>query len=83
MTGALVCTFSDTFWFSAVEGEVYATSALFTSVAFWAILKWEEAEESDTSDRWILLILFLMGLSIGVHLLNVLTHSCHRTCLLF
>jgi hypothetical protein len=73
LAGALVCTFSDTFWFSAVEGEVYATSALFTAVAFWAILKWEEVADSDTSDRWILLILFLIGLSIGVHLLNVLT----------
>ena len=67
--GAMVCTFSDTFWFSAVEGEVYATSALFTAVAFWAILKWDEMAD----DRWIILIFFLMGLSIGVHLLNVLT----------
>jgi hypothetical protein len=71
--GAMACTFSDTFWFSAVEGEVYATSALFTAVSFWAILKWEEVADDLTSDRWILLILFLMGLSIGVHLLNVLT----------
>jgi hypothetical protein len=73
IAGALACTFSDTFWFSAVEGEVYATSALFTAVAFWAILKWEEMADSETGDRWIILIVYLMGLSVGVHLLNLLT----------
>jgi hypothetical protein len=72
-TGALVCMFSDTFWFSAVEGEVYATSALFTAVTFWAMLKWEESAGEGTADRWILFIAFLMGLSVGVHLLNLLT----------
>lgn len=71
--GAMACTFSDTFWFSAVEGEVYATSALFTAVAFWCALKWDEVADKDSGDRWLILIFFLMGLSIGVHLLNVLT----------
>jgi hypothetical protein len=71
--GAMACTFSDTFWFSAVEGEVYATSALFTAIAFWAILKWEASAAEENADRWILFIAFLMGLSIGVHLLNLLT----------
>jgi hypothetical protein len=73
--GALACTFSDTFWFSAVEGEVYATSSLFTAIVFWAILKWEASADDANSnpDRWIILIAYLMGLSIGVHLLNLLT----------
>jgi hypothetical protein len=70
--GALAYTFSDTFWFSAVEGEVYATSSFFTAAVFWAMLKWEEAADQPYSDRWIVLIAFLMGLSIGVHLLNLL-----------
>ncbi len=70
--GALAFTFSDSFWFSAVEGEVYATSAFFTSVVFWAMLKWEEKSEEQHADRWIVFIGFLMGLSIGVHLLNLL-----------
>jgi hypothetical protein len=70
--GALAYTFSDSFWFSAVEGEVYATSSLFTAVVFWAILKWEDVADEKYSDRWIILIAFLMGLSIGVHLLNLL-----------
>jgi hypothetical protein len=72
IVGALAYTFSDSFWFSAVEGEVYATSSLFTAVVFWAILKWEDVAEEKFADRWIILIAFLMGLSIGVHLLNLL-----------
>lgn len=72
LVGALVYTFSDTFWFSAVEGEVYAYSSLFTAVVFWLILKWEEAADRPHADRWIILIAYLMGLSIGVHLLNLL-----------
>ncbi|MEA1886372.1 MAG: DUF2723 domain-containing protein [Bacteroidota bacterium] len=71
--GALTCTFCDTFWFSAVEGEVYATSSLFTALAFWAILKWEDEKEGRLKGRWLVLIAYLMGLSIGVHLLNLLT----------
>ncbi len=70
--GAMAYTFSDSFWFSAVEGEVYATSSLFTAVVFWAILKWEAVANEPGSYRWIVLIAFLMGLSIGVHLLNLL-----------
>ncbi|MBQ9439763.1 MAG: DUF2723 domain-containing protein [Paludibacteraceae bacterium] len=70
--GALAYTFSDTFWFSAVEGEVYAYSSFFTAVVFWAILKWDDVADSPDSDRWIILIAYLMGLSIGVHLLNLL-----------
>jgi len=70
--GALTYTFSDSFWFSAVEGEVYATSSLFTAVVFWAILKWEDVADEPYADRWLVLIAFLMGLSIGVHLLNLL-----------
>ncbi|MDR0795980.1 MAG: DUF2723 domain-containing protein [Tannerella sp.] len=70
--GALVYTFSDTFWFSAVEGEVYAFSSLFTAVVFWLILKWEDMADQPHADRWIVLIAYLMGLSIGVHLLNLL-----------
>ncbi|MBN2743121.1 MAG: DUF2723 domain-containing protein [Marinilabiliaceae bacterium] len=70
--GALAYTFSDTFWFSAVEGEVYAMSSLFTAVVFWAILKWEENANEPHSNRWLILIAYLMGLSIGVHLLNLL-----------
>ncbi|KAA6321578.1 hypothetical protein EZS27_028785 [termite gut metagenome] len=72
LVGALVYTFSDTFWYSAVEGEVYAYSSLFTAVVFWLILKWEEVADQPHSDRWIILISYLMGLSIGVHLLNLL-----------
>lgn len=70
--GALAYTFSDTFWFSAVEGEVYATSSLFTALVFWAILKWENVANEPHANRWIVLIAYLMGLSIGVHLLNLL-----------
>jgi len=72
ITGALAFTFSDSFWFSAVEGEVYATSSLFTAAVFWAILKWEDVADEEHADRWIILIAFLMGLSIGIHLLNLL-----------
>ncbi len=72
LVGALVYTFSDTFWFSAVEGEVYAFSSLFTASVFWLILKWEDAADRPHADRWIVLIAYLMGLSIGVHLLNLL-----------
>ena len=71
--GALAYTFSDTFWFSAVEGEVYACSSLFTAVVFWLILKWDEHADEEGSDKWLILIAYLMGLSIGVHLLNLLT----------
>src|SRR5690554_3943880 len=70
--GALVYTFSDTFWFSAVEGEVYAFSSMLTALVFWLILKWEDNAEKPDSDKWIVLIAYIMGLSIGVHLLNLL-----------
>ena len=72
MVGALAYTFSDTFWFSAVEGEVYAFSSLFTAVVFWMILKWEDVADQPHADRWIILIAYFTGLSIGVHLLNLL-----------
>ena len=71
--GALVYTFSDTFWFSAVEGEVYAMSSLFTALVFWAMTKWYEQADEPHANRWLVLIAFLMGLSIGIHLLNLLT----------
>jgi hypothetical protein len=70
--GAMAYTFSDSFWFSAVEGEVYATSSLFTALVFWAILKWENVADEAGSNRWLILIAYLIGLSIGVHLLNLL-----------
>ncbi|MCC7533823.1 MAG: DUF2723 domain-containing protein [Bacteroidia bacterium] len=75
IVGALAYTFSDSFWFSAVEGEVYAMSSFFTAVVFWAALKWEEEDTTDPAGamRWLVLIAYLMGLSIGVHLLNLLT----------
>ena len=72
LVGALAYTWSDTFWFSAVEGEVYAYSSLFTAVVFWLILKWENRADKPHSDRWLILIAYLTGLSIGVHLLNLL-----------
>ena len=72
MVGALIYTFSDTFWFSAVEGEVYAYSSAFTAVVFWLILKWEDQADEPHSDRWLILIMYMTGLSIGVHLLNLL-----------
>src|SRR3982750_2722858 len=76
--GALAYTFSDSFWYSAVEGEVYALSSFFTAIVFWAMLKWEHAVDHEeqtgiNADRWIIFIFFMMGLSIGVHLLNLLT----------
>lgn len=71
--GALAYTFSDSFWYSAVEGEVYAMSSFFTAIVFWAILKWENHADEPGADRWIVFIFFMMGLSIGVHLLNLLT----------
>ena len=72
MVGALIYTFSDTFWFSAVEGEVYAYSSAFTAVVFWLILKWEDQADQPHADRWLVLIMYMTGLSIGVHLLNLL-----------
>ena len=83
VVGALAYTFSDSFWYSAVEGEVYALSSFFTAIVFWAMLKWEDAVTEEqkigitghftSADRWLILIFYLMGLSIGVHLLNLLT----------
>ena len=73
LVGALAYTFTDSFWFSAVEGEVYSMSFLFTAAAFWAIFKWESVANEEHADRWIVLIAYLMGLSIGVHLLGLLT----------
>ena len=75
LVGALIYTFSDTFWFSAVEGEVYAYSSAFTAVVFWLILKWEDHADEPHSDRWLVLIMYMTGLSIGVHLLNLLCVS--------
>ncbi|WP_163715816.1 glycosyltransferase family 117 protein [Mangrovibacterium lignilyticum] len=72
VVGALAYTFSDTFWFSAVEAEVYATSSLFTAIVFWAILKWENEADEPYANRWIIFIAYMIGLSIGVHLLNLL-----------
>ncbi|MDD4575150.1 MAG: DUF2723 domain-containing protein, partial [Bacteroidales bacterium] len=71
--GSLAYTFSDTFWFSAVEGEVYAMSSFFTALVFWMILKWEQEADQKSSLRWLVLIAYMIGLSIGVHLLNLLT----------
>lgn len=72
LVGAFIYTFSDTFWYSAVEGEVYAYSSAFTAVVFWLILKWEDHADEPHSDRWLVLIMYMTGLSIGVHLLNLL-----------
>jgi Protein of unknown function (DUF2723) len=72
VVGALAYTWSDSFWFSAVEGEVYALSSLFTAAVFWAILKWESQADEPHDKRWLVLIAYLMGLSLGVHLLNLL-----------
>ncbi len=72
MVGALAYTFSDTFWFSAVEGEVYASSSLITAIVFWAILKWEDSADQPYANRWIIFIAYMVGLSIGIHLLNLL-----------
>jgi transmembrane protein TMEM260 (protein O-mannosyltransferase) len=73
VVGAVAYTFCDSFWYSAVEGEVYASSAFFTALVFWSILKWENNADKPGSDKWIIFIFFMMGLSIGVHLLNLLT----------
>ncbi len=73
VVGSLAYTFSDSFWFSAVEGEVYAMSSFFTALVFWMMLKWEHSADKPGADKWIVLIFFMMGLSIGVHLLNLLT----------
>lgn len=73
LTGALAYTFSDTFWFSAVEAEVYATSSMFTAFVFWAMLKWEAIADERHADRWLVLIAYMVGISVGVHLLNLLT----------
>jgi hypothetical protein len=73
VVGALAYTFCDSFWYSAVEGEVYASSAFFTALVFWAILKWEHNADKPGGDKWIIFIFYMMGLSIGVHLLNLLT----------
>jgi hypothetical protein len=72
IVGALAYTFSDSFWFSAVEGEVYGTSSLFTAFVFWAILKWENIADEKHANKWLILIAYLMGISVGVHLLNLL-----------
>ena len=74
LVGALAYTFSDSFWFSAVEGEVYGVSSFFTAIVFWAALKWDEEydKDGDGANRWMLLIAYLVGLSIGVHMLNLL-----------
>ncbi|MBC7553556.1 MAG: DUF2723 domain-containing protein [Taibaiella sp.] len=73
LVGGLAYTFSDTFWFSAVEAEVYATSSFFTAITFWAVLKWEDVAENKHADRWLILISYLLGISVCVHLLNLLT----------
>jgi hypothetical protein len=73
VVGALAYAFTDSFWYSAVEGEVYASSAFFTALVFWSILKWERQADKPGADRWIIFIFYMMGLSIGVHLLNLLT----------
>ena len=73
LIGALAYTFSDTFWFSAVEAEVYGTSSFFTAITFWAILKWESVADNKHADRWLVLIAYLIGISVCVHLLNLLT----------
>jgi hypothetical protein len=72
MVGALAYTFSDTFWYSAVEGEVYGFSSFFTAIVFWIILKWERVADREGSDRWLIFMAYMMGLSIGVHILNLL-----------
>lgn len=72
VVGALAYTFSDSFWFSAVEGEVYAMSSFFTAAVVWAMVKWESVADKPHADRWLILIAYLMGLSVGVHLLNLL-----------
>ncbi|HPA34914.1 MAG TPA: DUF2723 domain-containing protein, partial [Chitinophagales bacterium] len=72
VVGALACSFSDTMWFSAVEGEVYATSTFFISIVLWAVMKWEEQADEPHGNRWLVFAAFMIGLSIGVHLLSLL-----------
>ena len=72
IVGALIYAFSDTFWYSAVEGEVYAFSSFLTALTFWLILQWENEFQSVKSDRWLILLAYIIGISIGVHLLNLL-----------
>ncbi len=72
LVGALSLTFMDSFWFSAVEAEVYASSSLFTALSFWCILKWERIKNEHGADRWIILIAYTLGLAVGLHLLNLL-----------
>ena len=73
IVGALAYTFSDSFWFSAVDGEVYAMSSFFTAITFWCIMKWEQEADQPNASRWLVLIAYLIGLSVGVHLLSLLT----------
>ena len=73
VVGSLAYTFSDSFWFSAVEAEVYAMSSFFTALVVWAMMKWEVIEDESKANRWLILIFYMMGLSIGVHLLNLVT----------
>ena len=75
IVGALAGTFTDSFWYSAVEGEVYAMSSFFTAIVFWSILKWENVADEPGADKWLVFIFFLIGLSIGVHLLCLLVYS--------
>ena len=82
LIGALVYTFSDTFWFSAVEGEVYAFSSLFTAVVFWLILKWEDVADQPHSDRWIILIAYLTGIEYRCSLAELALSARHRTGIL-
>ena len=81
--GALAYTFSDTFWFSAVEGELYALSSLVTGLVFWGMLKWEEEADKPYSGRWIILIAYIMGLGLGIHRLNLLVLPVLVLCILF
>ncbi len=83
LVGALAYTFSDSFWFSAVEAEVYAMSSFFTAFVVWGILKWDVIEDESKANRWILLMFYMMGLSIGVHLLNLVTLPALGIDLLF
>ncbi|MEZ4824733.1 MAG: DUF2723 domain-containing protein [Bacteroidia bacterium] len=73
VVGGLTCTFADSFWFNAVEAEVYALSSFFTAIVVWLMFKWEDRADEPGNERYIILIAYLMGLSIGVHLLNLLT----------
>jgi len=83
VVGALAYTFSDSFWYSAVEGEVYALSSFFTALVFWAILKWEHKADQPGADKWIIFIFYMMGISIGVHFIEYPNHSCNCNGVLF